>query len=181
MVAPALLGAAILVFAACGDDGAAPNTAGASTTQTETERAQFGLRDDDTIRYAKPRSQEPKVSLPSGPPPRQLKTKDLREGTGEEVDLRDEAIVNYVGYHYSTKRKYDTSYGSDLVPYKVYPGEGHMIDGFEQGIVGMKVGGLRMITIPPRLGYGERGYLGQVKPGETLVFVVELEAVEKRE
>lgn len=181
VTAAVVLAVAAPVVAACGDDGESDAGTVETTDQVEATDERQGFDDSDTRRYGKPRSREPKVEIPSGPPPKQLKTEDLRQGSGPAVDFGDEAIVNYVGYHYSTKRRYDTSYGLNPVPYKVYPGDDHMIEGFEEGIVGMKVGGRRMITIPPHKAYGDRGYTGQVKPGETLMFVVDLEALEKRE
>lgn len=130
--------------------------------------------------YERRRARGPDVRLPSGPPPRRLRTDDLVTGDGPTAHRGDEVVVNYDGYLYSTGRRYDTSYGRDPLPLKVVPGRDDFIDGFEEGIVGMRVGGRRQITIPPHKAYGDRGYPPDVEPGETVVFVVDLEAILER-
>lgn len=165
----------VLALAGCGDDGTA-NDAGSS--DQEHTAAQAGIDDSINIRYGKPTSSEPRVHIPSAAPPKQLTTADLRVGRGPAAETGDTVVVNYVGYHYTTKRQYDTSYGTNPVPYKVTLGAGDFIEGFEEGLAGMKTGGRRQITIPPDKAYGDRGYPGQVKPGETVVFVVDLEAID---
>jgi peptidylprolyl isomerase len=83
--------------------------------------------------------------------------------------------MNYVGVAYSTKKEFDNSYDRGQ-PFDVTLGEGAVIAGWDEGIVGMKVGGRRELIIPPDMGYGARGGPG-IKPNETLVFVVDLVSI----
>jgi peptidylprolyl isomerase len=166
----------------CADsgDGATERT-DTRTASEMREPSQYGFADEDTRPYAKPASRQPKVRIPSHPAPGRLTLEELRDGAGKKtVDFGDEAIVNYVGYIYATKRRYDTSYGDNPAPMKVVPGRRDFIEGFEQGLVGMRVGGRRKITIPPAKAYADRGFQEDVGPGDTLLFVVDLEALEKR-
>jgi peptidylprolyl isomerase len=169
------LSALALGVAGCSDDdgGDGSRAQAGTTTSDATGETDGGYAKE----FALPKSREPDIDFPSGPPPTQLQTSDLSEGTGPAVEEGDLVAVNYVGGAWSTKRKYDTSYGANGLPLKVMPGRGDFIDGFEEGLVGMRVGGRRAITIPPDKGYGERGYSGQVKPNETLIFVVDLEKI----
>ena len=84
--------------------------------------------------------------------------------------------AHYVGVAWSTGQQFDSSYDRGE-PIEFPLGGGMVIKGWDDGIVGMKVGGRRRITIPPHLGYGARGAGGVIKPNETLVFVVDLVSV----
>ena len=81
--------------------------------------------------------------------------------------------VHYVGVSWSTGAKFDASWDRNE-PFRFPLGAGHVIAGWDRGVQGMKVGGQRRLTIPPALGYGDRGAGAVIKPGETLVFVVDL-------
>ena len=74
---------------------------------------------------------------------------------------------------HSRGEEVDASYNRQE-PLRFRLGIGQVISGWDQGVVGMKVGGRRQLTIPPHLGYGDRGAGGVIKPGETLIFVVDL-------
>lgn len=169
-----------LVLSACSDPEADDYGTGSVETEPSKDR-QYGFIDRELAPHQKPATLAPKARIPSRPPPRGLTMQDLRYGKGPMAGPGDEAIVNYVAYHYATQRRFDTSYGLNPVPYRVYPGQGDFITGFEDGIVGMRAGGRRQITIPPDKGYGSRGYNDLVKPGETIVFIVDLEALDKRQ
>ena len=81
--------------------------------------------------------------------------------------------VHFVGVSWSTGDEFDSSWNrAELFSFPL--GAGHVIQGWDQGVAGMKVGGRRRITIPPELGYGSRGAGGVIAPNETLVFVVDL-------
>lgn len=182
LLAASIASALALGVLACGGDGGATGADEPPRGETATSGGDgYGFIDDVTGPHAKPASEEPKVRIAPGPPPRHLVLEELREGTGRAVEYGDQAVVNYVGYIHRTKRHYDTSYGDNAAPMKVVPGRGDFIDGFEEGIVGMRVGGLRKITIPPDKAYGEMGYPPDVDPGDTLVFVVKVEALQQRE
>jgi peptidylprolyl isomerase len=86
--------------------------------------------------------------------------------------------MQYVGVSFSTKEQFDSSWDAPGPrPFQFVLGTGGVIDGWDQGLVGMKVGGRRLLVIPPDLGYGAAGYPPVIAPNETLVFVVDLIAV----
>lgn len=117
---------------------------------------------------------KPAVDIPDDPPPQQLKIEDITVGTGAEVKPNDTVTVNYVGACYSTKKEFDSSWDRGQ-PFQVEGiGQGNVIKGWDQGLLGMKVGGRRKLTIPPDLAYGARGSPPVISPNATLVFVVDL-------
>lgn len=120
---------------------------------------------------------KPTVEVPSGPPPKQLETEDLVEGEGAAAKAGDEVSVQYVGVNYKTGKEFDSSWSRGAEPFTFPLGEGFVIAGWDQGVAGMKVGGRRELTIPPELGYGPEGSPPTIPPNETLVFVVDLVAV----
>jgi peptidylprolyl isomerase len=81
--------------------------------------------------------------------------------------------AHYVGVAYSTGEEFDASWNRGQ-PLDFRLGVGQVIAGWDQGIEGMRVGGRRRLTIPARLAYGDRGAGGAIRPGETLIFVVDL-------
>jgi peptidylprolyl isomerase len=115
---------------------------------------------------------KPEVEVPDGPPPLELKIKDIKVGTGAEAVAGKMVTVHYVGVSYSDKEQFDASWDRGT-PFPFTLGAGEVIQGWDEGVVGMKVGGRRQLIIPPALAYGESGQ-GQIKPNETLVFVVDL-------
>lgn len=119
---------------------------------------------------------KPQVDIPDTAPPTELIIEDLEVGTGPEAVPGKQVAVDYVGVSWSTGGEFDNSYdrGQALV---FNLGAGQVIQGWDTGIAGMKVGGRRRITIPPQLGYGARGAAGVIKPNETLVFVCDLVGV----
>jgi peptidylprolyl isomerase len=118
-------------------------------------------------------SQKPEIDFVDPTPPTDLVIKDITIGDGEEATERDRVSVHYVGVALSTGEEFDASYNrGEPLDFRV--GIGQVIQGWDQGILGMKVGGRRQLVIPPHLGYGDRGAGGVIKPGETLVFVVDL-------
>ena len=120
--------------------------------------------------------ERPEVDRPEGPPAADLEITDLSVGDGAEAAAGDVVSVHYVGVSHSTGEEFDASWNRGQ-PLRFPLGQGHVIQGWDQGVAGMRVGGRRKLVIPPRLGYGDRGAGGVIKPGETLVFVVDLVAV----
>jgi peptidylprolyl isomerase len=116
---------------------------------------------------------KPEIEFPDGPPPTELEVTDLADGDGAEASAGRTVHVHYVGVAHSTGEEFDASYNRGE-PLTFRLGAGQVIAGWDQGVQGMKVGGRRRLVIPPQLGYGDRGAGGVIKPGETLIFVVDL-------
>jgi peptidylprolyl isomerase len=116
---------------------------------------------------------KPAVEIPDGPPPTELVLDDLIVGDGPEATSGTTCTMQYVGVAWSSKQQFDASWDRGQ-PFSFGLGQGQVIQGWDQGVAGMKVGGRRRLTIPPELGYGSRGAGGAIKGGETLVFVVDL-------
>jgi peptidylprolyl isomerase len=116
---------------------------------------------------------KPEVTLPAGPPPADLVVEDITVGDGAEAVPGQQVSVHYVGVSLSTGREFDASWNRGS-SFDFALGRGQVIAGWDRGVAGMKVGGRRKLVIPPHLGYGDAGARGAIKPGETLVFVVDL-------
>lgn len=101
-----------------------------------------------------------------------LKIEDIKVGDGEEVLSGDYITIHYLGT-LTNGQKFDSSYDRGT-PFKTRIGVGQVIDGWDMGVVGMKVGGKRKLTIPANLAYGDRGAGDIIPPGATLIFEVEL-------
>ena len=101
-----------------------------------------------------------------------LKYEELTEGTGEVATAGTRVSVHYTGW-LTDGQKFDSSKDRDE-PFEFSLGAGMVIRGWDEGVQGMKVGGVRKLTIPPHLGYGVRGAGGVIPPNATLVFEVEL-------
>ena len=116
---------------------------------------------------------KPVVTIPSEAPPSQLVIVDDVAGTGDEATKGRNVSVHYVGVAWSTGNQFDASWDRNE-PFDFRLGAGQVIQGWDEGVAGMKVGGRRTLTIPPDMGYGSRGAGSVIKGGETLVFVVDL-------
>ena len=116
---------------------------------------------------------KPEVTIPDDPPPAELVAEDLDVGDGAEATAGSTVSVHYVGVSWSTGEQFDASWDR-MEPFRFGLGQGQVIQGWDQGVAGMKVGGRRRLTIPPDLGYGAQGAGGVIAPNETLVFVVDL-------
>ena len=117
--------------------------------------------------------EKPEIEFPGAEPPADLVVIDVTEGDGAEATSGSTVSVHYVGVAHSTGEEFDASYNRGT-PLQFRIGVGQVIQGWDQGVEGMKVGGRRQLVIPPHLGYGDRGAGGVIKPGETLIFVVDL-------
>lgn len=116
---------------------------------------------------------KPNVEVPAGEPPTELLIDDLVVGDGPEATPGQQVSVHYVGVAHSNGKEFDSSYGRNT-PFSFGLGAGQVIQGWDKGVAGMRVGGRRQLTIPASMAYGDRGAGGVIKPGETLVFVVDL-------
>jgi peptidylprolyl isomerase len=161
---------AIGLAAAGNDDSkvASPATLPPTTTTTIAPSVKgkpcLGLKD------ALPKG-APAMLLTPGPAPTKLSTQDLKVGTGAVVPKNAKVTVNYVGVACSNGKIFDSSYSrnapidADLTP------TGSIIQGWKDGIPGMKIGGVRLLTIPSALAYSTRGQ-GDIAPDESLFFLI---------
>jgi peptidylprolyl isomerase len=119
---------------------------------------------------------KPDVSIPDTPPPTDLVIDDLVVGAGTEASAGQPVEVHYVGVAWSNGEQFDASWDrGDTFSFTL--GAGQVIEGWDRGVAGMRVGGQRRLTLPPELAYGPRGAGGVIGPNETLVFVVDLVGV----
>ncbi len=117
--------------------------------------------------------EKPEIDFPGGDAPNELVVTDVVVGEGAEAQAGSTVDVHYVGVEYETGEEFDASWNRGQ-PLTFQLGVGRVIKGWDEGIVGMKVGGRRRLTIPAHMAYGDRGSGKVIKPGETLVFVVDL-------
>ena len=120
--------------------------------------------------------QKPEVDKYEGDAPADLVVTDLVVGEGDEATAGKVVSVHYVGVSHSTGEQFDASWDRGET-FEFPLGAGRVIAGWDRGVQGMKVGGRRHLVIPAHLGYGNRGAGSVIKPGETLLFVVDLLAV----
>ena len=162
-----------ILLLGCGNDGGESAATDSSTevpTSIEIVPTPTPAGDVDNADL----SVKPLVTIPPSSPPTELLIEDLVVGSGSPVGVGDFLIMDYVGVSYSTGLQFDASWDRGS-PFPFELGAGRVIQGWDQGIVGMSVGGRRSLTIPPELAYGENGSgSGSIGPNETLVFVVDL-------
>ena len=120
--------------------------------------------------------EKPEIDFPEGQPPADLEIKDIWQGEGAEAKPGQNVSVHYVGVAFSTGEEFDASWNRGQA-FSFPLGGGRVIAGWDRGVVGMKVGGRRQLTIPAHLAYGDQSPTPAIKPGETLIFVVDLLAV----
>ena len=123
-----------------------------------------------------PASGKPVVSLPAELPT-ELVVTDLIEGTGEPAKTGDTVTVNYVGVRSEDGTEFDNSYDRGQ-PYPVTLGEGGVIQGWDEGLIGVKAGGRRQLDIPAALAYGESGSGDIIQPGDALSFVIDVVSID---
>ncbi|HSA50649.1 MAG TPA: FKBP-type peptidyl-prolyl cis-trans isomerase [Yinghuangia sp.] len=121
-------------------------------------------------------NEKPEIDYPGGEPPTALEVTDIWEGQGEVAQAGHTVQADYVGVAFSTGEEFDASWNRGQ-PLEFPLGAGRVIAGWDQGIQGMKVGGRRKLVIPPHLAYGDASPSPKIKPGETLIFVVDLRGV----
>ena len=151
--------AALIAVAGCGSDSEEP------ASKATPEAA------------ATPERTKPEITVPKGKPPKKLVIKDIEEGAGKPAKAGDQVTVQYVGISYLNGRQFDASWDRGE-PFSFQLGAGQVIPGWDEGVAGMKVGGRRLLVIPPKLAYGPQGSPPVIGPNETLVFVVDLLGVQ---
>jgi peptidylprolyl isomerase len=116
---------------------------------------------------------KPEIVVPETDRPTELVIIDDVVGEGVEATKGSNVSVHYVGVSWSTGRQFDASWDRmELFSFGL--GQGQVIQGWDDGVQGMKVGGRRTLHIPPHMGYGAQGAGGVIAPNETLIFVVDL-------
>ena len=175
MLRPVLLLIAVLAVlgvSACGDDDGNSSGGGGVSgqpkqDQTETTPPEDALKDTST---------KPVIPKPTGTPPRKLVKQDIVKGKGPAAKPGNTVTVKYVGVNFSNGQEFDSSWDSGAT-FPVQLGAGMVIEGWDKGLVGVKKGGRRMLTIPPEMGYGSEGYPPSIPPNETLVFVIDVVSI----
>ncbi|MEB7503441.1 FKBP-type peptidyl-prolyl cis-trans isomerase [Arthrobacter sp. NPDC055585] len=125
----------------------------------------FGKREYDR--------QKPEIDFPEHDAPTDLVIEDIIVGDGAEAKAGDTVSTHYVGVAFSTGEEFDASWNRGA-PLDFTVGIGQVIQGWDQGLLGMKVGGRRRLEIPAHMAYGDRGAGSAIAPGESLIFVVDL-------
>src|SRR4051794_2598619 len=191
VLAPALAAAA-LVVAGCGSSNDSTTTKKASNappsqpaqTETQTQSQADTTSSSATGSSAilasptKDLAKKPRIPHQSADAPSELVKQDIVKGTGATANPGDTVTVQYVGVRFRDGQQFDASWDRGQ-PFVFPLGAGQVIPGWDQGVVGMKVGGRRQLTIPPDLAYGAQGSPPDIAPNETLIFVVDLKKVQK--
>ena len=170
-----VLASAALLLSACGgsdaetfDTAADPPEATSCPAAPETSEPPPGSSED--------LQSKPEVVVPDGPPPNELVVSDIVVGDGDLACAGATLEMQYVGVLYENGKQFDASWDRGE-PFQFTLGAGMVIQGWDQGIVGMRQGGRRQLVIPAELGYGERGAGSDIPPGAALVFVVDVVGV----
>jgi peptidylprolyl isomerase len=167
---------AVLGIGACGGDddseGSPPATA---TSQPDTGTA-TARSPAEAERALNDTSKKPVIPQPTGTPPRKLVIEDIVKGKGPPAKRGSVVVVNYVGENFSNGEQFDASWDRGQT-FTLKLGRSKVIEGWTRGLMGIRKGGRRMLTIPPELGYGAQGYPPAIPPNETLVFVIDAESV----
>lgn len=162
---------------ACGGDD---DSSEGSPPETATSQPETGTATEPTPAEAqealKDTSQKPAIPKPTGSPPRRLVVEDIVKGKGKAAKKGDTVVVNYVGMNFSNGQEFDASWDRGQT-FPVTIGQTQVIEGWTRGLVGIRKGGRRKLTIPPELGYGPNGYPPAIPPNETLIFVVDAVSV----
>jgi peptidylprolyl isomerase len=183
---PAVLIAAALLLSACGGDAeesaadryarTAEQQSKTQTTATQAEAAPTATKITPTA-GERDLAKKPKIPRSTGEAPTELKVEDLIEGKGAAAKNGDKVSVEYVGVLYDNNKEFDSSWSPGREPLELTLGSGQVISGWEQGLLGMKVGGRRKLTIPPDQAYGAQGQPPSIPANATLVFEVDLKKI----
>jgi peptidylprolyl isomerase len=173
----AVLAVSVLGLAGCSSSSSSPSTTAAPSTPTTGSPAASSTPPTIPAQDRSPAGtsgKEPTVTVPSGTPPTHLESSDLIVGTGPAAKAGDTVTVQYVLATYSSKRVIQASWTSQPFSFTLDATPAQVIPGWDEGVVGMKVGGRRELIIPPSLGYGSASPGAGIAANDTLVFVVDL-------
>ncbi|MFI9505002.1 FKBP-type peptidyl-prolyl cis-trans isomerase [Nocardia sp. NPDC052566] len=175
------IAAAAIALTACGsndDKSAAPSSSTSAAAAAQKQAPSKGREcTADDIGVTGGFGVAPVITIPdSCDPPKQLIVKDLVEGSGPGAEVGQQLTMNYSLVTWSNKKKLDSSFDRGT-PFQLTLGAGKVIQGWDQGLVGVQQGARRLLIVPPDLGYGAGGR--GVAPNETLVFVTDAVAVGK--
>lgn len=162
----------VLALTGCTTDGGAPSDSpmGGSTSSSQNENLNNSGGSMPTV--SGEAGQAPQLTAPQGNPPATLEIEDVIIGDGAQAQANSTLTVHYTLMAWSTGEVVETSWNGQPATFPL----AQVIAGWQQGMPGMKVGGRRLLVIPPDLGYGAAGG-GPIGPNETLIFVVDLIAV----
>jgi peptidylprolyl isomerase len=164
---------ALVALAGCGGDDGDDGSAQSSDEQTQSTEEPSPSAQREAL---KDTSTKPEIPKPTGSPPRRLVKEDIVKGKGPAAKPGDDLTVNYVGVTFSTGEEFDASWDRGQ-PFTFAVGAQKVIQGWDEGLVGIRKGGRRMLTIPPEQAYGAQGQPPVIGPNETLVFVVDAVSV----
>jgi peptidylprolyl isomerase len=168
---------ALLPVACGGDDDDSSGQSAADTTETTSTTSSETPSPAQEREALKNTDERPHIPKPTGSPPRRLVKEDIVKGKGAPAKPGDVLTVQYVGVTFSTGEEFDASWDRGEPFTTQIPGQ--VIEGWNRGLLGMRKGGRRMLTIPPELGYGRDGSPPAIGPNETLVFVIDLIAIQR--
>ncbi|HSD78232.1 MAG TPA: FKBP-type peptidyl-prolyl cis-trans isomerase [Solirubrobacteraceae bacterium] len=181
---PAALAALALVAAGCGGskeqstaDKYAAQAEQQATTQPKPEEVKPPVAQKvDPGPGEGDLNAKPKIPQQTGNPPAKLVAQDVIVGTGAEAKNGDKVSVQYVGVLYKNGKEFDSSWKRKQ-PFEFTIGAGNVIQGWDEGVLGMKVGGRRRLIIPADLAYGAQGQPPTIPPNSALVFDIDLKQV----
>lgn len=174
IIGTGLVVAAALTAAACGSDTdtATPATSRSTVVAAAPTASKGRVCTTEDIKVEGAFGADPEVTLPGDcDPPTTLLVKDLVPGSGPGAAAGQPLSMNYELVTWSDKQVLDSSFRRGK-PFGLTLGSGQVIQGWDQGLLGVQQGARRLLIVPPELGYGARGQQG-VAPNETLVFVTD--------
>ncbi len=181
----AALAALALLVAGCGGGGqeSAVDKAAKQAEKEAKNRKPAAAAQPVQAAVVKPSSGEadlntkPKVPKGSGSPPSALKAETLIAGGGAAIQEGQQATVQYVGVLFKDGKEFDSSWGKGKQPFQFALGGGQVIPGWDQGVLGMKVGERRRLTIPSDLAYGAQGSPPKIPADAPLIFDIDLKKI----
>jgi peptidylprolyl isomerase len=179
-----LLAALVIALAGCGSDSSKESAADAAANRAQSEATEQPAASQPKPPVAEKvtptaaeasLSKKPKVPKGSGDAPTKLVVQDLISGSGAAVKDGDQVSVEYVGVLFKNGKEFDSSWGKQ--PFTFPVGQSQVIPGWDQGLLGMRVGGRRKLIVPADLAYGAQGSPPGIGPNEPLIFDVDLKKI----